>query len=166
MTPSRFYEWVRIPSGLMKAPACFQRFVEHCMDGYWDRFTVPYLDDLLIYSAIFEHHLDHLLLVLPRLKRHVIKVKVSKCHLFKRETSHLGRVISSACYTADPRNTIAVSSSSITELRSIPGLAGYFRRWIPNFSQTASPLYQILTDTQNKGIQKNQLAGMITIKQL
>ena len=40
--------------------------------------------------------------------------------------------------------------SSITELRSILGLVGYFRRSIPNLSQTGSPLYQILTDTQNK----------------
>ena len=59
-------------------------------------------------------------------------------------------------HTADPKNIIAVSSklkkkpSSITELRIVLGLEGYFRRSIPNFSQTANPLYQILTDTQNK----------------
>ena len=76
--------------------------------------------------------------------------------LFKRGISYLGRIISSAGYIADPKNIIAVSSklkkkpSSITELRSILGLVGYFRRSIPNFSQTASPLYQIPTDTQHK----------------
>ena len=117
------------------------------MDGYRDRFTVPYLDDLLIYPATFEQHLEHLRLVLQRLKRHGIKVKASKCHLFKREISYLGRIISSAGYTADLKNIIAVSSklkkkpSSITELRSIVGLVGYFRRSIPKFSQTASLLY-------------------------
>ena len=151
--PWGFYEWVRIPFGLINVPACFQRFMEHCMDGYRDRFTVPYLDDLLIYSATFEQHLERL--VLQRLKRHGIKVKASKYHLFKREMSYLGRIISSAGYTAYPKNIIAVSSklkqkpSSITELQSILGLVGYFRRSIPNFSETASPLYQILTDTQN-----------------
>ena len=40
--------------------------------------------------------------------------------------------------------------SSITELWNILGLVGFFRRSIPNFSLTPSPLYHILTDTQNK----------------
>ena len=140
----------------MNVPACFQWFMEHCMDGYRDWFTVPYLDDLLIYSATFEQYLEHLRLVLERLKRHGIKVKAFKCHLFKREISHLGRIISSTGYTTNPKNITAVSSklkkkpSSITDLRSILGLVEYFRIPISNFSQTASPQYQILTDTQNK----------------
>ena len=135
--------------------------MEHCMDGYQERFTVLYLDDLLIYSATIGQCLEHLRLVIQRLKRH--DIQISKYHLFKLEISYLGRIISSAGYTADPIN-IAVSSklkkkpSSITELRNILGSVGCFRRSIPNFNQTASPLYQILTD-----IQKNQLTGMIMI---
>ena len=138
--------------------------MEHCMDGYQERFTVLYLDDLLIYSATFGQCLKHLRLVIQRLKRHDIKVKTWHPNIQIPSISYLGRIISSAGYTADPINIIAVSSklkkkpSSITELRNILGSVGCFRRSIPNFNQTASPLYQILTD-----IQKNQLTGMIMI---
>ena len=90
ITPWGFCEWVPIPFGLINAPACFQRFMDYCIDEYRDGFTVPCLDDLLIYSATFQQHLEHLRLVFQRLKRHGIKVKTFKCHLFKREISYLG----------------------------------------------------------------------------
>ena len=81
ITPWGFYEWVQIPFCLINAPACFQQFMEHCMDGYRDRLTVPYLVDLMIYSVTFQQHLEHLRLALKRVKRHAIKVKASKWHL-------------------------------------------------------------------------------------
>ena len=77
-------------------------------------------------------------------------------HLFKREISYHGRIISSTGYTADPKNIVTTSSklkkkpSSITELRSILGLMGYVRKLIPDFSQIVSLLYQILNDTKSK----------------
>ena len=134
----------------MNTPACFLRFIEHFLEGYRDKFAVPCLDDLLIYSAPFEEHLEHLQFVQKRLKKHGLKVKASKCSLFKREICYLGRVISAAGYTADPKNIIAMSSKlrkkpvSISELQSMLDLAGHFRHSIQNFSQTAHPLYQLL----------------------
>ena len=56
----------------MNVPACFQRFMEHCHDGYGDKFAVPYLDEILIYSVTFEEHLEHLRLALKRLKKHSV----------------------------------------------------------------------------------------------
>ena len=58
--------------------------------------------------------------------------------------------MSAAGYTADPKNFIVISSKlrnipvSISEFRSVLGLLWYFQRSIPNFSQTANPLYQLL----------------------
>ena len=125
ITPWGFYEWVRVPFGLMNAPACFQRFMEQCLDGYRDDFVIPYLDDLLFYSSLFDEHLQHLKLVFQRLKKFGIRIKASKRKLFRREISYLGRLISSEGYTADPKNILAVTSKinkkpeTISELRTL-----------------------------------------------
>ena len=72
ITPWGFYDWVRIPFGLMNAPPTFQRFMEHCLRDYRDNFAIPYLDDLLILSKTFEEHLNHIKLVLQQSKKHEI----------------------------------------------------------------------------------------------
>ena len=141
---------------MMNAPARFQRFMEQCLNGYQDDFVIPYLDDLLIYSSSFDEHVQHLKLVFQRLKKFGIKIKASKGKLFRREISYLGRLISSGGYTADPKNVSAVSSKinkkpeTISKLRTLLGLVGYFRRYTPNFSKTALPLYQLLKGQPEK----------------
>ena len=108
----------------MNAPAGFQRFMEHCLEGIRDEFVTPYLDDLTVYSTTFEDNLNHLQQVFQRLRKSGIKVKASKCQIFKKEVSYLGRLVSSEGYTAGPQNVAAVKSriksppKSITELRT------------------------------------------------
>ena len=87
VTPWGFYERVRISFELINAPATFQMFIERCLGDYRDKFAIPYLDHRLIFSKTFEENLNHIMLVLQRLKKHRIKVKLSKCNFFKQEVS-------------------------------------------------------------------------------
>ena len=109
----------------MNAPATFQRFMEHCQGDYREKFAIPCLDDLPIFSKTFEEHLNRIKLVLQQLKKHEIKIKPSKCNFFEREVPYLGRVISAEEYTVDPRSTDALTSrirkraTNIFELRSL-----------------------------------------------
>ena len=136
ITPWGFYEWLRVPFGLMNAPGAFQRFIEHCLGDFCNNFAAPYLEDLLIFSKSFQQ-------VLQRLKKHGIKIKPSKCKFFKREVSYLGQLVSAEGYTVDAKSVESITSkirkkpNNISELRSLLGLVGYFRRSIPNFGQTA-----------------------------
>ena len=156
ITPWGFYKWLRVPLGLMNAPAAFQRFMEHCLGDFRNNFAVPYLDDLLIFSKSFDEHLQHFQQALQRLKKHGIKIKPSKCKFFNREVSYLGRLMSAEGYNLNPKSVELITSkirkkpNNISELYSLLGLVGYVRRSIPNFSQLVKPLYLLLKDKDLK----------------
>ena len=151
ITPWGLYEWVRVPFGLMNAPANFQRFMENCLGELRDDICIPYLDDVIVFSQSFEEHIEHLRKVLRGLKNHGVKLKAKKCRLFKPEASFLGRIISRDGYRMDPKATNAVTAlkgvkpKTVGEVRRIMGLLGVNRRHIPNFAQTAKPIYELLT---------------------
>ena len=146
ITPWRLQWVVESSFDLMNAPAAFQRFMEHCLGDFRNNFTIPYLDDLLIFSKSFEEHLQHFQQVLQRLKKHGIKIKPSKCKFFKKEFCYLGQLVSAEGYTVGPKSVESITSkirkrsNNISELRSLLGLVGCFRRSIPNFSQLVKPL--------------------------
>ncbi|GJY01113.1 putative reverse transcriptase domain-containing protein [Tanacetum coccineum] len=100
-----------------------------------------------------EEHEDHLRLVLELLRQEKLFAKFSKCEFWLQEVHFLGHVINQDGIHVDPSKIEAVKNweapTSPTEVRSFLGLAGYYRRFIANFSSIAKPL-TLLTQKNKK----------------
>ena len=107
-----------------------------------------YLDDVTAYSRTFEEHLQHLEEIFKRIEKAGLKINSDKCHFGAQSLQFLRYIITKDGILPDPDKIKAVKEYSIpqnlTQLRAFLGLASYYRRFIKNFSQTATPLYNLL----------------------
>ena len=154
-TPWSLYEWVRVPYGVMNAPAGFQRFINSCLAHLSDEVCAAYLDDVLVYSKTFKEHIRNLRKVLRCLREKGVKLNLKKCNFFKKEIRYLGRLVSEEGYRPDPEDVKAldkckVPPTDVGKLRSLLGFLGYYRTYITNFSKKMKPVYDLLQQTDEK----------------
>ncbi|GJY97029.1 putative nucleotidyltransferase, ribonuclease H [Tanacetum coccineum] len=138
------FEFTIMPFGLTNAPAVFMDLMNRVCRPYLDKFVIVFIDDILIYSKTQEEHVEYLRLVLRLLKKEKLYAKFSKCEFWLREVQFLGHVINGNGIHVDPSKIEAVKNSKAprtpTEVHSFLRLAGYYRRFIENFSKIAKSL--------------------------
>ncbi|GKA01415.1 putative reverse transcriptase domain-containing protein [Tanacetum coccineum] len=138
------FEFTVMPFGLTNAPAIFMDLMNRVCRSYLDKFVIVFIDDILIYSKTQEEHVEHLRLVLELLKKEKLYAKFSKCEFWLREVQFLRHVINGNGIHVDPSKIEAVKNwkapRTPTEVCSFLGLAGYYRRFIENFSKIAKSL--------------------------
>ena len=136
------YEFKVVPFGLTQAPAYFQRLIGEVLKGL--SFTFGYLDDILIYSPDIDTHLKHMRIIFQRLREAKLKLKESKCSFLKAHLQYLGHLISGEGIEPVPEKLESMQEMSVPttqkEVRQFLGLVGYYRKFIPRFSDIARPL--------------------------
>jgi hypothetical protein len=102
----------------------------------------------LVYSKNEAEHTKHLHIVLQRLREHRLYAKLSKCDFWLKEIKFLGHTISEGGIAVDPYKVQEVmnmkSPTTVHQIRSFLGLAGYYRRFILDFSRIAKPMKELL----------------------
>ncbi|KAL9993804.1 putative nucleotidyltransferase, Ribonuclease H [Helianthus debilis subsp. tardiflorus] len=138
------YEFLVMPFGLTNAPAVFMDLMNRVCKPYLDKFVIVFIDDILIYSKSQEEHEQHLRIILELLRKEQLYAKFSKCDFWLREVHFLGHVVNKYGIHVDPSKVDSIRNwpapRTPTEIRQFLGLAGYYRRFIKDFSKIAQPL--------------------------
>ena len=94
VAPLGFYECEQMPFRLTNIPATCQWFMQSCLGNLHLQYCIIYLDDIIVFSKTLEEHLTRLQAVFKKLKKAELKLKPSKCELFKQEVTYLDHVVS------------------------------------------------------------------------
>ncbi|GJY29288.1 putative reverse transcriptase domain-containing protein, partial [Tanacetum coccineum] len=141
------YEFQVMPFGLTNAPAVFMDLMNRVCKPYLDKFVIVFIDDILIYSKNKEEHDKHLKTILDLLRSEKLYAKFSKCDFWLDSVQFLGHVIDSNGVHVDPAKIEAIKNwaapTTPTEVRQFLGLAGYYRRFIKEFSLISKPLTKL-----------------------
>ena len=124
------FKWNRMPFGLCNAPATFQRLMNQVLRKYLGKFVLVYLDNIIIYSKIFEEHKEHVRLVFEALRAASLMIKPKKCKFAQKELRFLRHIISAEGIRTDPDKIAKMVTLSpltnLKELRSRLGLFSYY----------------------------------------
>ena len=149
-----FYQWRRLAMGLSNSAATFQRVMELVMGSLNLQACLLYLDDIIVFSDSWESHLARLELVLSKLEDAGLKLKPSKCCLFQKQIKYLGHIISEEGLATDPSKIEKVIAWPVPterhQLHRFLAFCGYYRRFIKDFSNLASPLQKLLRGIPDK----------------
>ena len=147
------YECESMPFRLCNAPPTFQRLMQNCLGELNLTYCLIYLDNVIVFSEMPEEHLQRMRVVFDCLQEHGLKLKPSKCEVFKSEINYLAHHVSQKGVLPSKKNLESIAQcpplDTYTKVKSFVGLVGHYRHFIKGFSKIAVPLYD-LTSSDNK----------------
>ena len=146
------YKFLVMSFGLTNTPVAFMDLMNRVFKQYLDKCVIVFIDDILIYSKTKEEHAEHLRIVLEILRNEKLYAKWSKSEFWLEQVQFLGHVIGKEGIMVNPAKIEVVANwerpRTPTEVKSFLGLAGYYRRFVQDFSKIATPLMRLTRKTE------------------
>ena len=146
--PFGMYAYRRMPFGLCNAPATFQRCMLSMFSDMVERIMEVYMDDITVYGDDFDECLTNLEAILQRCIEKNLVLNWEKCHFMVNQGIVLGHIISNRGIEVDKAKIDIISKlpppTNVKTIRQFLGHAGFYRRFIKDFSKIAKPLYKLL----------------------
>jgi len=147
--PFGTFAYRRMPFGLCNAPATFQRCILSIFSDMVERFLEIFMDDFSIFGDSFDDCLTNLEKVLSRCEEKNLVLNWEKCHFMVINGIVLGHIVSSKGIEVDKSKIELIvnlpTPKSVKDVRSFLGHAGFYRRFIKDFSVISKPLSNLLT---------------------
>ena len=145
------FEFLVLPFGLTNAPGTFMHLMHETFRPFLDDFVLVFLDDILIYSRTLEEHKVHVRQVLEALRKAKLYAKLSKCDFFQTEVEFLGHHVGRAGVRMMEDKVKAVAEwpvpKNVRDVRAFLGTAGYYRKFIRDFSKLSAPMNELTKDS-------------------
>jgi hypothetical protein len=145
------FEFLVLPFGLTNAPGTFMHLMHETFREYLDDFVLVFLDDILIFSKTLEEHERHVKAVLEKLRASKLYAKERKCEFFKTEVEFLGHMVGRDGVRMMDDKVKAISEwptpTKVGDIRAFLGTAGYYRKFIRDFSSIATPLTELTKES-------------------
>ena len=146
--PFGTYAYRRMPFGLCNVPATFQGCMLSIFSDLVERVMEVYMDDVTVYGGSFEECLINLETVLHRYIEKNLVLNWEKCHFMVNQGIVLGHIISKKGIEVDKAKIEMISKfpspTNVKIMRQFLGHAGFYRRFIMDFSKITKPLYKLL----------------------
>ncbi|CAN6700791.1 unnamed protein product [Malus baccata var. baccata] len=137
-----------MPLGLCNAPATFQRCMVSIFSDYVEKIIEVFMDDFSVFGESFDNCLDNLTLILKRCVKTNLVLNWEKCHFMVKQGIVLGHIVSEKGIEVDKQKIDLVrhlpSPTSVREVRSFLGHAGFYKRFIKDFFKISNPLCRLL----------------------
>ena len=141
------YECESMPFGLCNTPPTFQRLMLNCLGELNLTYCLIYLDDVIIFSRTEEEHLERMHVVFDRLREHGLKLKPSKCDVFKTEINYLAHHVSKKGVLPSKKNLEALEARKAFDRLK----AACLQAPILSFPDFSKP-FLLETDASGKGL--------------
>lgn len=138
------YQFKRLPFGLCNSAQTLCKALEQCIGSDLEPFVFVYIDDIIIVSDTFEHHVELLSKVSSRLKLCGFTISSTKSKFCVRQLKYLGYILDKNGLSMDPEKVSPILNipppKNVREVRRILGMAGWYRRFVKNFSEITAPI--------------------------
>ena len=128
--------------------------MESCLGDLKLTWCIIYLDDVVVHAPTVAEHLIRLEAVILKLKETGLKLKPSKCELFKKSIAYLGHIVSENGVETDPKKIAAVLKwprpHNVNTVKKFLDFVIYYRRFIKDFSKIVRPLYNLISGENAK----------------
>jgi len=147
ITKTGLYDWTVMPFGLKNATSTFTRTMSKVFKDFGSKFLKVFVDDLNVHSGSWVEHLQHLDMVLCKLRKVNLKLNPKNCCFAVKNIAFLGHVVSENGTRLDPGKIEAVlhfpQPRTVTNIRSFLRLIGYYRKYIKGYARLAAPLFEL-----------------------